>query len=252
MKIYIVIQREMNNMMMTNLDDIKLTVYKGFVDKNKAKDFRENQLEHVEDVDILACEVVDFEYKEEETTDYSKGIDATGTYVHTVADSNWVQGYYDFSVNPSTKLKIKKLNDNAIIPTQSHEGDACFDLYASENITLRYGVTTMIPTALAMEIPEGYEGVIRPRSSVNKKGIHVFLGTVDSGYRGEVKVMATLIAHQRYDNERNPIQEQTISVIQGERIGQLALRWVPLFEMVESDELSDTDRGEKGFGSSGK
>lgn len=140
------------------------------------------------------------------------------------------------------KVRIKKLVPEAIIPKYAKPGDACMDLTATSMIYdekkgFIYG------TGLAMEIPEGYEGVIRPRSSICKTD--AFLtnspGTVDSGYRGEVMVV---FKNNHVDNLTPPYQI-------GDRIAQIKIQIVPFIEFEETDELSDTERGTGGYGSTG-
>ena len=144
-----------------------------------------------------------------------------------------------------TSIKIKKLNENAIIPTYGTEFSAGADLYAlpGETITIEPHKTVMIRTGLAMEIPEGYAGLIFARSGLaSKRGLAPAnkVGVVDPDYRGEFMVAL----HNHTDEPRE--------VEGGERVAQLVI--VPFiqgsFEI--ADELSDTVRGEGGFGSTGK
>lgn len=144
-----------------------------------------------------------------------------------------------------TSIKVKKLNENAIIPTYGTEFSAGADLYAlpGETVTIEPHKTVMIHTGLAMEIPEGYAGLIFARSGLaSKRGLAPAnkVGVVDPDYRGEFMVAL----HNHTDEPRE--------VEGGERIAQLVI--VPFiqgsFETVE--ELSDTKRGEGGFGSTGK
>jgi dUTP pyrophosphatase len=136
------------------------------------------------------------------------------------------------------KVKIKKLNPDAIIPRYAKTGDAGMDLTATrmwfENDNVCYG------TGLAMEIPEGFVGLVFPRSSIAKKDLILSnsVGVIDSGYRGEimVKFKDTGVCH--YDR--------------GERICQIIIMPYPSIEFEEVDELSETNRGDGGFGSSGK
>lgn len=144
-----------------------------------------------------------------------------------------------------TSIKVKKLNENAIIPTYGTDFSAGADLYAlpGETVTIEPHKTVMIHTGLAMEIPEGYAGLIFARSGLaSKRGLAPAnkVGVVDPDYRGEFMVAL----HNHTDEPRE--------VEGGERIAQLVI--VPFiqgsFETVEA--LSDTERGEGGFGSTGK
>lgn len=123
----------------------------------------------------------------------------------------------------------------------AHEGDACADIYAAKLTILEPGETKIIPTGVKLEIPEGYELQIRPRSGMSSKGKFVTLGTVEYNYKGEIGVCM-------YNST-----SQTIVVQRGERVAQAAIRPVPeveFYNMVEED-LSESNRGSNGFGSTG-
>ncbi len=138
------------------------------------------------------------------------------------------------------KLKIKKLDSSATIPSYAKRGDACFDLTATSiNLTdkfIEYG------TGLAMEITEGYVGLIFPRSSVTNKDLMLknSVGVIDSGYRGEIKF--------RFLRTKDVIEAYSV----GERIGQMMILPYPTVEFEEVDELTETNRGNGGYGSTGK
>ena len=143
------------------------------------------------------------------------------------------------------KVNIKKLNENAIMPTYGSEYAAGADLYAcnTEKITIAPHKTVLIPTGLSMEIPEGYAGLIYARSGIaSKRGLAPAnkVGVVDADYRGEV--MVALHNHSDIDAE--------IDI--NERIAQLVIAPFLKVEFNEADELSDTVRGVGGFGSTGK
>lgn len=145
----------------------------------------------------------------------------------------------------SVTLKWKKLHAAAELPKVATAGAACFDLKASFDgeMTVRFGEVVAIPTGLAVEIPQGYELQIRARSGLAFK--HGFtlvngVGTIDSDYRGELKVLATLIA-----------QGKELRVVSGDRIAQALVAEVIPVSHVEADDLSDTARGVAGFGSTG-
>lgn len=174
---------------------------------------------------------------------------------------------YYFMNSSLLDIKIKKLHPDARLPHKQYEGDACYDLYAIEDTSILAGYVTKVRFGIAWEIPEGYEAVVRGRSSsfVNKH-LHVFVGTVDQQYRGEIicavvplvnyKIKFTNIhgkkLFEKYDSAVHKITtpfEYTIK--KGEAVAQVAFRRVPRFNIVEVDELSDTDRGTSGFGSTG-
>ena len=140
------------------------------------------------------------------------------------------------------KLRVRRLNPNAIIPAYAHPGDAGLDLHACEDVTLDPGVACLVSTGVAIELPEATEAQVRPRSGLALKYSVTVLntpGTIDEGYRGEIGVV--LINHGT----------ATFQVTRGMRIAQLVVqkRWT--VEVVEVDGLTDTTRGTDGFGSTG-
>lgn len=140
------------------------------------------------------------------------------------------------------EIKYIPLREGAHIPQKAHEDDAGFDLYASEDFMLKAHGFGCVPTALSIELPDGYEAQVRPRSGLAAKyGVTVLNapGTIDAGYRGEVKVI--LINHS----------EQDFEITAGMRIAQLVVSPVLPARFVEAISLSGSDRGEGGFGSSG-
>ena len=135
-------------------------------------------------------------------------------------------------------VKIKRI-ENGKLPAYKRTGDVCMDCYARTfNIIPAFG-RKLIPLGFALELPMDYEAVIRPRSGNSKDGIDVCIGTIDTNYRGEV--MACVC---------NTLDED-FRIEEGDRICQLAIREAPLIGWAEVDELSETERGENGFGSSG-
>jgi len=141
------------------------------------------------------------------------------------------------------KLEIKKLDPRAHIPVYQTAEAAGFDLHAIESLTLAQGERALIKTGLAMALPHGYELQIRPRSGLAyKHGITVLNspGTVDSDYRGEIMVL--LINHAA----------ESFQIQEGERIAQGVVQEVTQASFEVVDELSETQRGSGGFGSTGK
>lgn len=142
------------------------------------------------------------------------------------------------------QVKIKKLNDKAILPTYGSTYSAGADLYAcmDEMVTIQPGETVLVKTGLAMAIPEGYAGLIYARSGLaTKKGLAPAnkVGVVDADYRGEV--MVPLHNHSR----------RAVDVEHGERIAQMVITPFLTAEYMLTDELNETERGEGGFGSTG-
>ena len=137
-------------------------------------------------------------------------------------------------------LQIKQLSPNATLPTRTYTTDAGLDIYASEDVIVTHTHAKIIPTGIAINIPEGYEGTIRPRSGKSvKTNLRVVLGTIDAGYTAEIGVIADALDRSSYLVQR------------GEKIAQLVLTKVelPLLEVVDQFD-TQSERGEKGFGSS--
>jgi len=142
------------------------------------------------------------------------------------------------------KVRINKLNENAVIPSYAKSGDAGMDLVATSIISetdtqITFGI------GLALEIPKGFVGLIFPRSSVRKTRLMLSncVGVVDSGYRGELQATFNKV-------NQNSIAENDYKV--GDRIAQIMIIPHPDIQFEEADELSDTERGDGGFGSTGK
>ncbi len=153
------------------------------------------------------------------------------------------------------EVRIKKLNPNAIVPTYAKNGDAGMDLVATSIISdtpeqITYGM------GIALEIPEGFVGLIFPRSSIRKTGLQLSnsVGVIDSGYRGELQATFNKIfgGERMYDEMKvKEIQPNEYYKV-GDRIAQIMIIPYPPIEFVEAEELSNTERGEGGFGSTGK
>jgi dUTP pyrophosphatase len=140
------------------------------------------------------------------------------------------------------KVKVKKLHPDAVIPKYAKAGDAGLDLTAVSKEWDEAKEKIVFGTGLAVEIPEGYVGLIFPRSSICKTNIALSnsVGVIDSGYRGEIKFFFS----------PGPRPKANYEV--GDRVGQLVIMPYPTIELVESETLSDSERGDGGFGSSGK
>ena len=148
----------------------------------------------------------------------------------------------------STSLAVVRLDPELPLPARAHDGDAGVDLYSAVDVVLEPGRRALVPTGIAVAIPHGMVGLVHPRSGLaTRVGLSIVNtpGTVDAGYRGELKV--TLI---------NLDPDQPITVARGDRIAQLLVQRIELPELVEVasfDEagLADTTRGSGGHGSSG-
>ncbi|PFW52636.1 dUTP diphosphatase [Bacillus cereus] len=143
------------------------------------------------------------------------------------------------------RVKIKRLKD-VELPKYAKSGDAGFDLVAAEDAIIWPGETKVVPTGLAFEIPPGYELQVRPRSGMTRNTkLRVVLGTVDSGYRGEVGVLVDNLESVKGKFMNSQLIEK------GTRIAQGVIAPVVTANFVEVDELSDSERGSCGFGSTG-
>jgi dUTP pyrophosphatase len=140
------------------------------------------------------------------------------------------------------ELPIQRLRPDAVVPARAYSGDAGLDLSSCERVELAPGARALVPTGLAVAIPEGYAGFVQPRSGLaTKHGISIVNtpGLVDSGYRGELLV-----------NLVNTDKREAFVVEPGMRIAQLVILPIPELELIEVDELPESERGVRGFGSS--
>jgi dUTP pyrophosphatase len=139
-------------------------------------------------------------------------------------------------------LKVKLINKDAVLPFQANPGDAGLDLFATEEKLIKPGEAELISTGIILELPQGTEAQVRPRSGLALKHSVTVLnspGTIDEGYRGEIKVI--LINHGKEDFK---IEKQM-------RIAQMVIAPVARVNITQVEELSDSKRGVGGFGSSG-
>ena len=152
-------------------------------------------------------------------------------------------------------VKIKKLHEDAVIPSYAKDGDAGMDMTAISDpevvaVDNEYCYVNY-KTGIAVEIPEGYVGLIFPRSSISKKSLSLAnsVGVIDSGYRGEIsfRFKYDITSHNPTKPEKNEAVYQ-----KGDRIGQLMIIPYPKVQFEEVEELSNSSRGEGGFGSTGK
>ena len=140
-------------------------------------------------------------------------------------------------------LPVRRLRPDATLPSYAHPGDAGADLTSVEAVTLAPGARAAVATGIAMAIPEGWVGLVHPRSGLARKhGVTVANapGTIDAGYRGEVLVL--LVNHG----------SEEVTLAAGERVAQLILQQVGLGQIVEVEDLDATERGVGGFGSTGR
>jgi dUTP pyrophosphatase len=140
----------------------------------------------------------------------------------------------------SVRIKIKKLREDAIIPSYAHEGDAGMDLFAVEDVILWPNEPVAVPTGISIELPKGYVSLIWDKSGLAlKKGITTMAGVIDSNYRGEYKIVLLNTTNQYYYIKKS------------EKIAQLLIQPVMQAEIEEVKELSESNRAHGGFGSTG-
>jgi len=140
------------------------------------------------------------------------------------------------------EVAVRRLRDDALLPRQAYEGDAGLDLAACERVELEPGARAVVPTGIAVEIPEGYAGFVQPRSGLAARhgiGIVNAPGLIDSGYRGEIRVVLL-----------NTDASEPFTVEHGMRIAQLVIAPVSSVRLVEVEEFATSERGARGFGSS--
>jgi dUTP pyrophosphatase len=142
------------------------------------------------------------------------------------------------------RLAIQRLREDALLPTRSYSDDAGLDLYAAEPVTLEPGARAVVPTGIAVEIPERHAGLVVPRSGLAARhGITVVNapGLIDAGYRGELKVVLL-----------NTDRDASFEVAAGDRIAQLLITRIESPDLIEVAELPPSRRANGGFGSSGR
>lgn len=140
----------------------------------------------------------------------------------------------------SVKVGIKRLHPDAKIPQMQREGDAAFDLYSVVDAVIKPGASVSIDCGIACEIPSGYKMMVNGRSGLATKGIFCHVGTIDPNYKGMIGAILYNSTNEDYN------------VLKGDRVGQLSLQAIVPTSFEEVIELSSSNRGDKGFGSSGR
>jgi dUTP pyrophosphatase len=141
------------------------------------------------------------------------------------------------------RMSLRRLDPELPLPRYAHTGDAGLDLFSATSVDILPGHRVLIPTGIAVAIPDGHAGFVQPRSGLALRSGLSFVNTpglIDSHYRGEIKLIAI-----------NLDPATTISIARGDKVAQLVVQRYESVEIVEVDELDDTVRGEGGFGSSG-
>jgi dUTP pyrophosphatase len=159
-----------------------------------------------------------------------------------------------------TTFNIKKLTDTAILPTKAYGGDLGYDLYADEDVILTPLNTVKIRTGIAVQFPQGWGGFIKDRSSMAIKKTITTGGVIDCTYTGELSIIMTSLLRPEYELSPHSYDivnigsyDQLIEIKKGDKIAQLVPIPITNWEITEVDEFTSiTERGERGFGSSGK
>jgi len=138
------------------------------------------------------------------------------------------------------KIKVKRISPEARLPRYQLPGDAGLDLFSAVDEVIGGGEIKAIPTGIKMAIPEGYVGLIWDKSGLSMCGLHRLAGVVDAGYRGEVRVVMANLGRKPF------------SIQKGMKIAQMLIQPVVSVEIIETEELDETPRGEGGFGSTGR
>jgi dUTP pyrophosphatase len=138
------------------------------------------------------------------------------------------------------ELKVKRIHKDAKIPLYQHKGDAGLDVFSSINHVLEAGEVKAVPTGIKIAIPKDFVGLLWDKSGISLRGVHRLAGVIDSGYRGEVKVVMANLGKEPFVVEK------------GMKIAQLLIQPVSEVKIIEAEELDETSRGEEGFGSTGK
>jgi len=154
----------------------------------------------------------------------------------------------DYVNDKHIELKVKRLSDTATLPTKANKHDAGIDFYSDKTVTIKHLETITVDTGVSVSIPEGFVGLIWDRSSMGCKGIHRFAGVIDSGYTGEIKIC---LHNSSYGMQFWPYAPVSYDVKIGDKIAQMVIQSIPTVKIEEVTELFKTERGEKGFGSSG-
>ncbi len=138
------------------------------------------------------------------------------------------------------KFKIQKLAENAKMPTKGNPDDAGIDIFTNESYTLKPGEVHMFSTGISVEFPKGYVALLWDRSGLGSKGIHRLAGVIDSGYRGEWKVVLINLT------------KESCKIQAGDKIIQCIVQKFEPVKITEAKKLKESKRGKKGFGSSGR
>jgi len=138
------------------------------------------------------------------------------------------------------QIKVKKLKENAKLPSYAHPGDVGMDMYAMETVVLKPGEHIRLWHGFALEFPEGYAAIVMDKSSISKAGLAHMGGVFDAGYRGE------------YNTHLVNLSSEPYTIEEGDKVSQLVIVPVSIVELKEVTELSDSARGMGGFGSTGR
>jgi dUTP pyrophosphatase len=137
------------------------------------------------------------------------------------------------------KVKVKRLTNSAKLPIYAHPGDAGMDIFSDEKLVIKPSHRILVKTGISIEFPKGYVALVWDKSGIAKKGLTKIGGVIDSGYRGEYKIMLHNISSKNYE------------IVKGQKIAQILIQKIEEPEIIEVKELESSDRGKSGFGSTG-
>ena len=143
------------------------------------------------------------------------------------------------SQNKKFTIKVQRLSSDAKLPNMAYDGDAAYDIYSNEDISLTPGNRANIKTGIKMAIPRNYAGLIWDKGGIANSGIHTLGGVVDSGYRGEIMINLVNLGKDIYN------------IVSGQKIAQMIIQKIETPKIIETEIDDKTDRDEGGFGSSG-
>lgn len=169
------------------------------------------------------------------------GCNIIGESVRNIPKEDYGTGGISFQLLPP-KLQVKRLHENAKLPTKAYAHDAGYDLYCVEDVVIKPGQVTTIKMGIALAIPDGYVGLVWDKSSMGKRGNKVLGGVIDAGFRGELVLHLIKV---------DIFERDWLTFKAGSKIAQILIQKVEDFQVVEVEELPSSDRGERGWGSSG-
>jgi dTMP kinase len=170
----------------------------------------------------------------------NKGLDTSISNKESESKKEEINTEEEVDNNSEKKLIVKKINKQAVLPKKGHQNDAAYDLFSNDYYSIPAYGQALVSTGIKMEIPNGYAGLIWDKSGLANEGITTMGGVIDSSYRGEIKVIV------------KNLSEDIFNIIPGQKIAQILIQKIEQLEIEEGEININTDRQDKGFGSTGK